>query len=239
MKASPANLPFRVTAACTVKDVTELVKVRSETYLRHAAPGADRLRVPELQDYGNDAILLVARSKLDDAVIGSVRIQTRLVRPLMVESAMELPVEIVNDAPLELMRGSVRGGAVGNLVSSILAKASYQVSRACAFGHIVVTCREPVNLMYRAYQFDELMAGAMIDLPYSPGAKHKVLNLPVKDAEFRWRAQNLPLYVFMVETSHVDIAIDYDYVFSRLQRCVAGPPVGGQRLDPVCNSVNS
>ena len=166
-------LPFSVSIARTLEDMAELVGVRSTSYSRHNAPGAARLSSAEEQDHGNDAILVMARSKLNGSVVGSVRIQTRLLRPLMVESATSLPAEFINGRPIELMRGSVRNGVVGRMVSAALAKASYQVSKTCDFSHIIVTCRDPVHLMYRAYQFDDLLDGVMIDLPYSPGAKHK------------------------------------------------------------------
>ena len=217
-RSNPAQpLPFSVSVARTTEDLAELVGVRSTAYARHNAPGAARLSRAEEQDHGDDAILVMARSKLNGCVVGSVRIQTRLLRPLMVESATPLPAEFINGTPIELMRGSVRSGVVGKMVSAALAKASYQISKTCDFSHIIVTCREPVHLMYRAYQFDDLLDGAMVDLPYSPGAKHKVLSLRIREAEARWIERNPALFRFMVLTPHPDIAIDYDYVFHRLK----------------------
>ena len=84
-------LPFRVRVATSDVDLAELVSVRSNAYARHSAPGASNLRVAEKQDTDQDAILLLARSKVDGAALGSVRVQTRLLKPLMVESAMTLP----------------------------------------------------------------------------------------------------------------------------------------------------
>jgi hypothetical protein len=210
-------LPFRIRVATSDADLAELVSVRSNAYARHNAPGAANLLVAEKQDTDQDAILLLARSKLDGAALGSVRVQTRLVKPLMVENAMTLPLDVSASAPIELMRGSVQNGAPGRMVSAALAKASFKLCLACGFTHIIVTCREPVNLMYRAYQFDELLAGELIDLPYSPGKKHKVLCLPVAEASERWRKRNPSLLNFMLETDHPDLDVDYGLVRERLR----------------------
>ncbi len=210
------SLPFTILVAISEQDLIDLVSLRSQTYSRHNAPGAGRLKFFEEQDRGADAVLLLARSKLDGTAVGSVRVQTRVSRPLMVESAMQLPDEVARANPVELMRGSIRNGTAGRMVSASLAKASFLLCRQFDFSHVIVTCREPVNLMYRAYQFDELLSGEMIDLPYSPGAKHKVLCLPMKDAPERWRSRNRPLFDFMLNTRHPDIQVDQAYVKRQL-----------------------
>jgi hypothetical protein len=224
IKAWP--LPFRVSVATSEKDLQDLVRLRSQTYSRHNAPAASRVKSIEEQDQGADAVLLLARSKLDGMAVGSVRVQTRLRRPLMVESAMRLPYEVASANPIELMRGSIRNGPPGRMVSSSLAKATFLLCHQFDFSHVIVTCREPVNLMYRAYQFDELLSGEMIDLPYSPGAKHKVLCLPMKEATARWRSRNRPLLDFMMNTHHPDIELDHAYIkqqFSSLTREARAP----------------
>ena len=210
------QLPFTIQVATSEVDVAELVQVRSDAYSRHNAPGADKLKVAEKQDRGDDAVLLLARSKLDASVLGSVRIQTRLVNPLLVEAAMELPQDVASKRPIELMRGSVSAGTAGRMVSGALAKASFQICVALGFTHIIVTCREPVNALYRAYEFDELLGGEMIDLPYSPGAKHKVLCLPVQEAGDRWRSRNPVMLDFMMGTDHPDLQLDLALVRRRL-----------------------
>lgn len=210
------RLPFEIHVASTARDITELVSLRSATYGRHKAPGADLLTVAEAQDSAPDAILLIARSKVDGAVLGSVRIQTRAAGPLMVESAVNLPLEMVRGQPIELMRGSVRGGAAGRTVSAALAKASFLIASELRCTHIIVTCREPVDSMYRVYQFDDLLYGGMIHLPYSPGVQHRVLSLPVTEAVGRWREKNAALYDFMVDTVHPDIQLDFEAIKSKL-----------------------
>ncbi|MEO7115789.1 MAG: hypothetical protein ABIZ18_08005 [Caldimonas sp.] len=212
------RLPFEIRVATTPGDIAELVSVRSETYARHKAPGAEFLKAAESQDGAPDAILLIARAKIGGGVVGSVRIQTRLVHPLMVESAMALPSNITTCTPVELMRGSVRGGTAGRMVSAALAKASFLMAIELGFTHIIVTCREPVDSMYRAYRFDDLLGGTMINLPYSPGAPHRVLCLPVAAASDRWRSNNLPLHEFMIGTVHPDIQLDFELAKDGLRR---------------------
>lgn len=210
------RLPFGVRVATTACDIEDLVSLRSATYSRHRAPGAHFLSKSEAQDGAPDAILLIARSKIDGGVLGSVRIQTRTVAPLMVESAMTLPPELARGEPIELMRGSVRGGTSGRTVSAALAKASFLIAAELRFTHIIVTCREPVDSMYRAYRFDDLLNGAMIHLPYSPGVQHRVLSLPVDQAAARWSASNAGLHDFMIGTAHPDIHLDFSVIKARL-----------------------
>jgi hypothetical protein len=142
----------------------------------------------------------------------------------MVESAMRLPDEVAGANPIELMRGSITNGAAGRMVSASLAKASFLLCRRFDFSHVIVTCREPVDLMYRAYQFDDLLSGELIDLPYSPGARHKVLCLPIREATERWRSQNRPLFDFMLNTDHPDIQLDYEHIQVQLARARTAPP---------------
>jgi hypothetical protein len=200
--------------------LAELVAVRSAAYSRHNAPGAEQLKVAETQDRSPDVILLIAKSKLDDAVLGSVRIHTRLAGPLMVEAAMTLPGHVLERAPVELMRGSVKGGASGRMVSAALAKACYLICVELRFTHIIVTCRVPVDSMYGAYQFDDLLGGKMISLPYSPGAQHRVLCLPIAESATRWQQRNGALFDFMLSTVHSDIKLDYELIRQRLKRTV-------------------
>jgi len=212
------SLPFVVRLASSERDLLDVVSLRSQTYSRHNAPAARLVRTPEDQDLRGDGVILVARSKLDGTAVGSVRVQTRVHRPLMVESAMQLPSEVVAGKPIELMRGSITNGAAGRMVSATFAKATFLLCHRFSFSHVIVTCREPVDLMYRAYHFDELLGGALIDLPYSPGARHKVLCLPMDKATERWRLHNPPLFDFMMNLEHPDIQVDYQEVQQQLAR---------------------
>ena len=211
-----SRLPFDIRVATSTRDIDDLVALRSETYAKHGAPGAHLLKVAEAQDGALDAVLLVARAKIGGGVLGSVRIQTRAVRPLPVEGAVEFPPALTKASPIELMRGSVRGGSAGRLVSAALAKASFLVATELGFSHMLVTCRQPVDLMYRTYRFDDLLEGQMISLPYSPGALHRVLCLPVDQAPARWQLDNPALLEFMLGVRHPDLLLDFDLIRRRL-----------------------
>ena len=199
------------------------MSLRSQTYFRHNAPAAGLVRSPEEQDRRGDAVLLIARSKLDGTAVGSVRVQTRVSRPLMVESAIRLPAEVAGANPIELMRGSITNGVAGRMVSASLAKANFLLCRRFDFSHVIVTCREPVDLLW-AYQSDELLSGELIELPYSPGALHKVLCLPMREATERWHSRNRPLFDFMMNTDHPDIQVDLEQVQAQLARAMKAPP---------------
>jgi len=218
------SFPFVVRLASSERDLLDVVGLRSQTYSRHNAPAARLVRSPEDQDLRGDGVVLVARSKLDDTAVGSVRVQTRVRRPLMVESAMELPDDVTAANPIELMRGSITNGIAGRMVSASLAKTTFLLCHRFSFSHVIVTCREPVDLMYRAYRFDELLGGALIDLPYSPGARHKVLCLPMDKAPERWQRHNQPLFDFMMNVEHPDIQVDFEQVRHQLARAEAESP---------------
>jgi hypothetical protein len=210
------SLPFVIRLASSEQDLLDLVGLRARTYIRHNAPAAKLVGTPEEQDRRGDALLLIARSKLDGTPVGSVRVQTRVSRPLLVESAMRLPEDVARSSPIELMRGSITNGTAGRMVSAAFGKATFLLCREMGFSHVIVTCREPVNLMYRAYQFDELLSGELIHLPYSPGARHKVLCLPMVGATERWRSDNKPLFDFMMNVDHPDIQVDFTSARSQL-----------------------
>ena len=68
-------LPFRVTLVTTDGELRRAVAARASAYLRHNAPAADKLCVAEDDDLRDDVAVLVARSKLDDGILGTIRKQ--------------------------------------------------------------------------------------------------------------------------------------------------------------------
>lgn len=208
-------LPFTVNLVTSNEDLADAVAVRASAYLRHNAPAADKVRDGEEDDYRDDVALLIARSKVDGSALGTMRINSNLARPLWLESVMPLPASLSRSRCVEFMRLGVLNGSNGRLVSAALAKASYQICRAVQMDYILVCSRAPVDALYRGYLFDDLLDGAKLDLHYAPDVPHRVLCLPVAEAQDRWRVRSRAVHRFFVETEHPDIDIDYEEIARR------------------------
>ena len=208
-------LPFTVNLVRTKEDLARAVAVRASAFLRHNAPAADKLRNGERDDERDDVVLLVARSKLDGGILGTIRLQPNLKTPMHLESVIALPYPFNKSRCVEFIRLGVLESMAGRLVSSALAKASYEICVAMKMDYIFLCSRSPVDTMYRRYRFDDFLEGKKLELHYAPGVPHTVLCLPVAEAEERWRLHSQPVYRFFIETEHPDLEIDYDAVKSR------------------------
>lgn len=211
-------LPFTVSVADTRTDLAEIVSLRSAAYSRHNAPAADKLRSPEEDDWRDDIVLLVARSKLDGGIVGTIRINPNLAAPMSLESATALPARFAHARCVEFMRLGVSSGGAGRLVTSALAKASFYICAASQIDYIFVASRPPVDIVYRRYCFDDLLEGRKVELPYAPGAAHSILCLPVREAESRWMGRSPGVHQFFVETHHPDLELDFAGIGSRFHQ---------------------
>lgn len=208
-------LPFTVSLVTTKEALAGAVAVRASAFLRHNAPAADRLRDGERDDERDDVALLVARSKLDGGVLGTMRVQPNLRTPMHLESVLSLPHPFNKSRCIEFIRLGIVNGSSGRLVSSALAKASYEICLATEMDYIFVCSRPPVDTMYRRYMFDDFLGGEKLDLHYAPGVPHTVLCLPVAEARERWRLHSRSVHRFFIETEHPDLQIDYEEVRRR------------------------
>lgn len=193
------------------------VALRSSAYARHAAPAADKLRVPESDDGRDDVVVLVAKSKLDDMVVGTIRLNSNSKTAMRFEASTRLPERFAGTRCVEFMRLGVASGGQGQLVSAALAKASFRVCKASDIDFIFVASRHPVDVVYKRYRFDDLLDGEKVQLDYAPGVEHSILCLPVATAEERWRKYSRLVHNFFVETEHPDIAVDYTEAARRLR----------------------
>ena len=208
-------LPFTVSLVTTKQDLARVVAVRAAAFLRHNAPAADTLVNGEKDDERPDVVLLAAKSKLDGGVLGTIRIQPNLQTPMHLQSVITLPPPFNDSRCVEFIRLGILNGSSGRLVSSALAKASYEICVAMKMDYIFICSRSPVDTMYRRYSFDDFLDGKKLDLHYAPGVPHTVMCLPVAEAEERWRLHSPAVYRFFVETHHPDLQIDYEEVATR------------------------
>lgn len=206
-------LPFRVRLASTAKDLDKVVEVRSSAYTRHLPNQGQTLSRPEVDDEYPEVLLLLAERKLDGHVLGSMRLQPNLRRPLRIESVTALPGSYQGKRLMEFMRLGVENGMSGRMVMAALSKASFEICHAAGFDYIVAVGRRTTSHFYRSMLFDDALDGRMVPVPHAGNLPHSVYCLPVVEADQRWRTANHGLYSFMARTEHSDIQVDYDQVF--------------------------
>src|SRR5690349_19885263 len=115
-------LHITISIASSAQDFADAIAVRAEAYARHNAPALDRVRNGEPDDERDDVVLLLARSKLDGGVVGTMRLDPNVRSPLHIASVVTLPEPYSSARCVEFMRLGVRNGSSGRLVSAALAK---------------------------------------------------------------------------------------------------------------------
>lgn len=211
-------LPFRVRLAENSKDVDGAVEIRSLAFARHIPAFGEELRNPEADDYRQDVLLLIAERKADGRVIGSMRLQPNIFRPLRIEQEARLPEPYRGRRLIEFMRLGVENGNAGRMVMAALAKASYEICYATSFDFVLAAGRRSTSGIYRAMQFDDVFGGERVVLSYAQDMPHGIFALPVRDADRRWQLARHSLYGFMARTEHPDIHVDYGRVFSAFRK---------------------
>ena len=207
-------LPFRVRIAESAQDIDRAVEIRAAAYARHIPTLGQTLRKPEADDLRPDALLLIAESKLDKAVVGSLRLQHNFDRPLRIEGELELPAALRGKRLVEVRRLGVGNGTSGRMVMAALVKAAYELCYASDVDYLIFGARRSVAAIYRTMHFDDILDGGTVPLSYADNEPHSVFTLPIRDADRRWRTAGLVLYDFTARTEHPDIRIDYDRVFA-------------------------
>jgi hypothetical protein len=212
------TLPFRVRLAESAADLRQAVAVRTQAYGRHVPGMEEVLKEPEPDDFRDDAILLIAESKLDGQVLGSMRLITNAQQALHLEHELELPRLFQGRRLLEAWRLTVRNCEQGRMVAAALYKSLYEVSFHSCIDYVLVVARHPVDRLYKAMQFKEALGGQKVTLSNTLNLPHGLYYLPVREADTLWRAAQCPTYPFMALTRHPDIEIDFDVVRRRFNQ---------------------
>jgi hypothetical protein len=213
------SLPFLVRAVTGLGDIKRAVQVRHEAYLRHIPQFAAALTDPEEADLDDGSLVLLAESKLDQAPIGTMRIQSNLHQPLCLESSIYLPQRFRSARLAEATRLAVPSGGDSQLVKYMLFKAFYLFCQARGIDWMVIACRSPVDRMYDRLLFEDVYPGmGYVPLQHAGGLPHRIMALEIATARDKWSAANHPLLDFVVGTHHPDLQLD-------LQR-------GGVRQEP-------
>ena len=204
------RLPFRVRLAGTPSDIEQAVQLRASAYSRHIPKLGEALREPEPEDSQPDVLVLVAERKLDRQVVGTMRLQPNINGPLKLESDTRLPELYRGKRLLESTRLGVDGGESGKMVMVVLAKAAFEICHACGIEYAFAVGRRSMVEIFRTMCYDVVEGPLRLSYASVP---LWVMSIPISEVESRLRVREPRYFDFMAQTTHPDIAIDYDRVF--------------------------
>jgi hypothetical protein len=211
-QASPAmpteRLPFTIRRVDTDDSLLKAVRIRHAAYARHVPEFARTLVAPEASDYEDDAIVLLAESKLDGSALGTARIQTNTHGPLHIEESLMLPDWLQGRRLAEVTRLGVAEGRIGHVVKVALMKAFFQFWEQSGTEFALATGRPPIDRQYEQLMFSDVFEpGQHIPLKHVGNIPHRVMAFEIATAEARWTAARHPLLKFVRQTNHPDIDI--------------------------------
>jgi hypothetical protein len=202
------RLPFTIKRVQSDEDMRKAVQIRHAAYSRHVPEFAKSLREPELSDYENDCVVLLAESKLDGSPLGSMRVQTNQGRQLSVEQSVALPDWLQGRRLAELSRLGVDGGRVGRLVKIALFKACFEYCENNRIDYLVLTGRTPVDRQYEQLLCTDVFEEKVtVPLQHVGNIPHRIMSFEIATGQKRWEAVNHPLLGFFRHTRHPDIDI--------------------------------
>ena len=202
------TLGFAVRIARTRNELQAACRVRALSYGRHLPHLHATLMEPDLLDADEHTVVVLCVDKLSGEAVGTARFQTNAGGPLLIEHSMNVPDTMRNDTRAEVTRLSAVAGA-DPLVKLALMKASYLFCMATQVRWMVIGARSDALVrQYRRLGFADVFEdGHLVPLLHAGRLDHRVLAFNVTTAESRWRADQHPLYDFMIETAHPDIQL--------------------------------
>ncbi|WP_158080900.1 hypothetical protein [Pelomonas sp. KK5] len=199
------RLPFRISVA-TRADIEQVADLRATTYGRHLPELGERLAQAEAADFEPGCEVLVARSKLDDSVLGTLRIHSNVLKPLPLEASYPLPPQYEGQRLAEATRLCVKGAAGSSLVRNALFKAFFNYCQQQQVDWLLAVGRRPVDRLYDALLFSDVgEAGRYYPMAHVGNVAHRVMSFLTEGAEPLWMRNNHPLYGFVFLTDHPDI----------------------------------
>jgi hypothetical protein len=202
------RLPFTIRRIDNEADLWKVVKVRHAAYARHVPDFARQLAHPEVSDYGDNAIVFLAESKLDGAPLGTARMQTNLHEPLHVEDSVELPNWLQGQSIAEMSRLGVDNSRIGRVVKTALLKAGVLYCQQNAIHWALATGRAPIDRQYEQLTFvDVFPERGFIPLRHVGDIPHRIMVFDITTIEARWTEAKHPLLDFFCHTHHPDIDV--------------------------------
>jgi hypothetical protein len=199
--------PFTLRLASGAQDMAKVLEVRHSAYARHLPEALTAsLLEPEALDRADGVVLLLAESKLDGALMGTMRIQTNQAQPLALEQSVQLP-QWMQGLPLaEATRLGVSLDGTARLVKAALFKAYYLYCLQAGIRYMVITARAPLDRQYERMLFQDVYPHlGYIPLSHVFDLPHRVMYLDVQNVRQRWEDAGHAWSEFMFYTEHPDL----------------------------------
>lgn len=204
-KLSVERLPFEVVIA-TESDLAEVGALRAVSYGKHLPELGAKLLAPEPADFDHGCEVLIARSKLDGSLLGTLRTHANAVVPLPLEASMLLPTYLQGMRMVEATRLCVKGSPNSSVVRSLLFKALFLYCMSQKADWMMAAGRRPVDRIYDGLMFTDVEEhGKFYPMAHANGVPHRVMCFDPSDAQRLWKLHEHPLYHFVFETNHPDI----------------------------------
>lgn len=202
------RLPFTIRRVDNEVDLQKAVRVRNAAYARHVPSFARTLISPEAADYGDNAVVFLAESKLDGSPLGSARMQTNLHEALHVEESVDLPDWLRGRPLAEMSRLGVDNGRMGHVVKTALLKAGVLYCQQNGIHWALATGRVPIDRQYEQLTFIDVFPNqGYIPLRHVGNIPHRVMAFDITTIKERWTAAQHPLLNFFCFTKHLDIDV--------------------------------
>jgi hypothetical protein len=207
-------LSFEVLFARTDRDLPQVGKARFETYNHHHSH-FDGFTPPsvETKDLQKGSFLIYAKDKSTGVVLGSIRIQSNIKRPLDIElhQPNPLPANFIGKHLAFMSRFSVVKSDVAIAVHDALLKAAMMYCDSIQSSHWVVTADVATARLYQKIGFSRSTQGE----PYE-GAKDApfpiyLLTATKNDFTKAILEKNKRLHFFIFDSVHPDIRL-YDSI---------------------------
>lgn len=190
------TLPFTVSIA-KEQDFASIAKLRSDGYGRRSAALGALLSQSEPADLpipGRE--ILVAKSKLDGALIGTMRLHVGLFEPTSVEKAIELPANLAGQRIMDAARFCCSGGAV---CRAAIFKAALLYAKHHAVDQFLLATLERIEPLYLSAGFAPLFDdGRLHPIPMAENLPHRILriNMPTLRADMEMRRPAMVDFLF-------------------------------------------
>lgn len=205
------NLPFTVRLVQNDDDLGKALYMRQSAYGRHVPELAKQLDKADQYDHEPGTVVLLAESKMDGEVLGTMRIQTNRHTPLALEQSVTLPDWLQGSLLAEATRLGVAHGHVGRLVKVALFKAYYQYCRDTGVDWMVIAGRSPLDRQYESLLFEDVFPEeGFIPMKHAGNIPHRVMALKIDSVEPTWKEAEHKLYDFFFHTRHNDIRVVSD-----------------------------
>ncbi|HEX4842403.1 MAG TPA: hypothetical protein VFV57_01935 [Limnobacter sp.] len=199
-------LPFRIEHANNQADFQAVVHARQLAYGKHLPAFGQSLLTPDADDLGNDCAVLIAKSKLDNSCIGTVRIQVTQQGRLRLEDSFVLPKALRAGRVAEISRLAIPSGPNGLALRLMLIKAAYWYSRSQHVERCFLCVRHPVDRQYRRFDLEDVLPGEQfVPMQHIGNIPHRILWFDVLGIEARWLLNNNPLHANFFEVQHPDL----------------------------------